>query len=132
MTTHTILPPEETTITGETNGSGPVMHAKARTVSRRRLFQAAGGICVLVVGGTLYRANDQGVFSTGQGPAYDVWREFSAQDGAAQLRLVRAAVLATNAHNTQPWLFRLGPSQIDLYAVPSRNIGSIDPLRREM
>jgi len=46
--------------------------------------------------------------------------------------LVQAAVLAANAHNTQPWIFELGPDQIDLFADTSRNIGALDPLRREM
>jgi nitroreductase len=41
-------------------------------------------------------------------------------------------VLAASAHNTQPWLFAVTPARIDLFAVPSRNIGTVDPLRREM
>ncbi len=104
----------------------------ARIVSRRRVLQAAGGIGLLLVGGTLYRAYDQGVFSTGQGPAYDAWREWRLQTGGVPLTLVRAAVLAASAHNTQPWLFLLSSDRIDLYAVASRNIGTVDPLRREM
>lgn len=43
-----------------------------------------------------------------------------------------AAVLAPSAHNTQPWLFRVAPSRIDLFADPARNIGTMDPLRREL
>jgi hypothetical protein len=101
-------------------------------VSRRRLLQAVGGACVVLVAGTLYRAYDQGVFKTGQGSAYDAWREWDTEAGGVPLALVRAAVLATNAHNTQPWLFRVSSDRIDLYAVLDRNIGTIDPLRREM
>jgi nitroreductase len=41
-------------------------------------------------------------------------------------------VLAASAHNSQPWLFRLAPNRIDLYAATARNIGTMDPLRREM
>jgi len=89
-------------------------------------------VCVVVVAGTLYRAYDQGVFTTGEGPAYDAWREWDAETGEIPLALVRAAVLATNAHNTQPWLFRVSSDRIDLYAVLDRNIGTIDSLRREM
>jgi hypothetical protein len=110
----------------------PTTVPPAHSVSRRRLLQTAAGACVVVVAGTLYRASDQGVFSTGQGPAYDAWREWDAQAGGVPLALVRAAVLATNAHNTQPWLFRLSSDRIDLYAVLDRNIGTIDSLRREM
>jgi hypothetical protein len=118
----------------ETRRSTPSAASPARVVShgRRRLLQVVGGTLVVMVGGTLYRAYDQGVFSTGQGPAYDAWRVWNAEAGGAQVALVRAAILATNAHNTQPWLFRLSPERIDLYAVLNRNIGTIDSLRREM
>jgi hypothetical protein len=34
-----------------------------------------------MVGGTLYLAYDQGVFNTGQGPAYDARREWDAERG---------------------------------------------------
>src|ERR1700694_3116342 len=101
-------------------------------VSRRRLLQTAGGACVVLVAGTLYRAYDQGVFNTGQGSAYGAWREWDTEAGGVPLALVRAAVLATNAHNTQPWLFHVSSDRIDLYAVLNRNIGTIDSLRREM
>ena len=46
--------------------------------------------------------------------------------------LVRSAILAANAHDSQPWLFRLTPSSVDIYANTNRNLGTIDPLRREM
>ncbi len=86
----------------------------------------------MMVGGTLYRAYDQGVFNTGQGPAYNAWRVWDAEAGGVPLALVRAAVLATNAHNTEPWLFHVSSDRIDLYAALDRNIGTIDSLRREM
>src|SRR4030088_1859707 len=41
------------------------------SVNRRRLLQAVGGVGVILIGGTLYRAYDQGVFARGEGPAYD-------------------------------------------------------------
>jgi hypothetical protein len=101
-------------------------------VSRRRLLQTVGGAFVVVVAGTLYRAYDQGVFNTGQGSAYNAWREWDAQTGGLPLALVRAAVLATNAHNTQPWLFHVSSDRIDLHAALDRNTGTLDSLRREM
>jgi hypothetical protein len=84
-----------------------------------------------VTGGLAWRAADQGVFTTNTGPAYDAWRDWNipAQDN---LDLVRASLLAANAHDSQPWLFRLAPGRVDLYADTMRNLGSIDPLRREM
>lgn len=82
-------------------------------------------------GGLTWRAVSQGVFATGTGPAYAAWDQWNPP-GRAPLNLVRAAVLAASAHNTQPWLFAVTPARIDLFAVPSRNIGTVDPLRREM
>jgi hypothetical protein len=45
---------------------------------------------------------------------------------------VGAAILAANAHDTQPWAFRIGPEQIDLFAATERSMGAMDPLGREM
>jgi hypothetical protein len=46
--------------------------------------------------------------------------------------LVSAAILASNPHNSQPWLFRVDDRRIDLYANMSRSLKSIDPFLREM
>jgi hypothetical protein len=102
----------------------------------RRGFLAAAGLgagtlAVIGAGGLTWRAVSQGVFATGTGPAYAAWDQWTPP-GHAPLNLIRAAVLAASAHNTQPWLFAITPARIDLFAVPSRNIGTVDPLRREM
>lgn len=101
-------------------------------ISRRRFLLGSGaGILVLAAGGTIWRAEDQGVFSTGQGPAYQPWYDWQAPvDGP--LNLIRAAILAANPHNTQPWLFRVTDTHIDMLADRTRTIGTIDPLLREM
>ncbi len=114
----------------------PPREADQRQVSRRMFLKRAGigaGVAFIVAGtGTTWRAADQGVFSTDAGAAYTAWGEWDTQAGAPLLPLVRSAILAANAHDTQPWLFALGTNRIDLFADPSRNIGAIDPLRREM
>jgi nitroreductase len=46
--------------------------------------------------------------------------------------MVRAGVLAANAHNAQPWHFRVTTDRIDLFADTSRSLGTMDPLGREM
>lgn len=99
---------------------------------RRRLFlQGAGVLTVLVAGGGVWRAYDRGVFSAGEGPAYEPWESWrDASHGS--LALVRAAILAASPHNTQPWLFKVTDSQIELYADTRRNIGMFDPYLREM
>jgi nitroreductase len=78
----------------------------------------------------VWRAWDQGVFSVGQGPAYEPWKNwYSTKDGP--LGLVRAAILAASPHNTQPWLFKVASSSIELYADTARSTGALDPFLRE-
>jgi hypothetical protein len=91
----------------------------------------AGSLALAGAGGLTWRAVDGGVFATGTGPAYAAWDALSPS-GQGSLGLVRAAVLAANAHNTQPWHFRVATDRIDLFADTSRSIGTMDPLGREM
>jgi hypothetical protein len=103
-----------------------------KKLSRRKLFALAGtGTLVLSAGGGVWRAADQGVFSTGEGPAYEPWDDWRTAT-RGPLDLVRAAIVAANPHNSQPWLFQVSPSQINLYAERRRNLGSVDPFLREM
>jgi nitroreductase len=104
-------------------------------MNRRELLgmigRGAGVVAVAGGGGLTWRAIDGGVFGAGTGPAYEPWSQLtSGPDGP--LRLVRAAILAANAHNTQPWRFRVGPDRIDVYADLTRTIGAMDPVRREL
>lgn len=104
-------------------------------MDRRRFLGIVGlGVGTLAVagaGGLTWRAVDGGVFATGTGPAYAAWDE-SSPSGQNAMGMVRAAVLAANAHNTQPWHFKVAKDRIDLFADTSRNIGTMDPLDREM
>ena len=101
-------------------------------MSRRNvLASTGGGLVVLVAGGTVWRAADQGVFSTGQGPAYQPWYDWRSATGGPD-NLVRAAILAANPHDSQPWLFHVTDTHIDLFADTRRNIGLADPFLSEM
>lgn len=100
--------------------------------NRRTVLRLAAGATVALGAGLAWRAWDQGVFSTGEGPAYEPWLTWEGGDAASPRHLVRAAILAANPHNSQPWRFHIGPARIDLFADRTRNIGSIDPLLREM
>jgi len=91
----------------------------------------AGAIAFAGAGGLTWRAVDGGVFATGTGPAYAAWAE-AGPAGPGSVGMVRAAVLAANAHNAQPWHFRVGADRIDVFADTSRTIGTMDPLGREM
>ncbi|GIQ70818.1 twin-arginine translocation signal domain-containing protein [Xylanibacillus composti] len=105
-------------------------------VTRRGFLKVSGAALVLLAGGGLYRAVDKGVFATGKGPAYEPWSFEPVKDEERSVkdpfRLVQYAILAANAHNTQPWLFRVQSDQIELFADISRNIGAMDPYYREM
>jgi hypothetical protein len=102
-----------------------------RLSRRTALALVGGGTLVLVAGGGVWRAADQGVFSTGVGPAYEPWGAWrSATPGP--LNLVRVAILAANPHDSQPWLFHVAGTRIDLYADTSRRIGMADPFLSEL
>lgn len=112
--------------------STPSPTLSGKKFSRRKIIALAGtGTFVLVAGGGVWRAADQGVFSTGQGPAYEPWDDWRSTTKGS-LNLVRAAILAANPHNSQPWLFHVTPTQINLFADLSRNLGAVDPFLIEM
>jgi len=79
----------------------------------------------------MWRAYDQGVFSVGKGPAYEPWKDWRSASNEGSLSLVRAAILAASPHNTQPWLFKVTNSWVELYIDTSRNVGALDPYLRE-
>lgn len=98
----------------------------------RRDFLKLGGVTfIAVAGGSVFRAVDQGLFSAGQGVAYQPWKNWRDGQTPAE-RIIAAGILASNPHNSQPWMFRITDSTIDLFAVAERQIGVIDPFRREM
>jgi hypothetical protein len=100
--------------------------------ARRNALRLGTGALLAGFAAVGWRAWDQGVLSTGKGPAYEAWNTWNEEGPASELQLVHAAILAASPHNTQPWRFRVGLGRIDLYADPARNIGAIDPFRREM
>jgi nitroreductase len=106
------------------------MRAVMRT-RRRMLVMGAGGAAVMAAG-LAGRAWDRGVWSAGRGEAYAPWSDWEGDAGDGIKRPLRAAILAANPHNTQPWLFKIANNQITVIADRARNLGSFDPFRREM
>jgi nitroreductase len=100
-------------------------------VRRRSFLKGTGIVTVAVVGGGVWRAWDQGVFSVGDGQAYEPWKDWRNAGKDDPLALVRAAILAASPHNTQPWLFKISDSAIELHIDTQRNVGALDPYLRE-
>src|ERR1700677_1832194 len=99
-------------------------------MERRAFLKGAGVATILVLGGGVWRAYDRGVFSVGEGPAFEPWKDWR-ETKEGPLALVRAAILAASPHNTQPWLFKVTDSSIDLYLDCRRYPGALDPYLRE-
>ncbi len=100
-------------------------------MQRRAFLKGAGVVTVLVAGGGVWRAFDQGVFSSGAGPAYEPWRNWRRETNDGLFALVRAAILAASPHNSQPWLFKITDNSIEMYLDVRRNLGALDPYLRE-
>lgn len=100
--------------------------------TRRTLLASGAGVAALALGGLGFRAWDRGVWSGGDGPAYAPWKNWQGGIADGLKRPLRAAILASNPHDTQPWLFQIGDNAITLFADRARNLGAFDPFRREM
>lgn len=98
--------------------------------TRRSVIAIGAGAALLAALG--YRAYDRGAFAGATGPAYVQWDEWQGKDGDGILRPLHAAILASNAHDAQPWLFSPTEEGITLYADRGRSLGNADPFRREM
>lgn len=102
-------------------------------VSRRAVLRAFGiGAATVVVAGTgvlSYRVFDTAVLDPGSGRAFEPWQDWQQNPGP--MGAVAAAVLAASPHNTQPWIFGVGPGAIDVFVDTSRTTGTVDPLLRE-
>ncbi len=98
----------------------------------RRVVIGGAGALVLAAAGLGYRAWDRGVFEAGEGEAFEPWKNWRGQPGEGAKQPLRAAILAANPHDTQPWLFSVAGDSITVFADRARNLGSFDPFRREM
>lgn len=100
--------------------------------TRRAFLQGAGLATALAAAGVTWRAWDQGLLGAERGPAYEPWTAWRADASEGSRSLVRAAILAANPHNIQPWRFRVAAAHVDLFEDTTRSIGTIDPYRREV
>ncbi|WP_439533267.1 hypothetical protein [Polymorphobacter sp.] len=99
--------------------------------SRRQLLRWGGGGLGLVAAAGLVRAIDQGVIEFGETPGLRAWGDWSTGRHSGPLALVSAGLLAASPHNSQPWRFAIGRLGVDVFEVPDRALGPIDPFGRE-
>ena len=107
----------------------------AQTKTDRRAFIAGMGASMVLASMPSrdgYALAADATSADGRDPAYEPWASWRGEPADGALALVRAAIVAANAHNTQPWFFRVQPSRIEVMSDTSRNIGTVDPLLREM
>jgi len=99
------------------------------SIARRRLLHAGTAASLALAAAAMPRraAADE----AGADDPYQPWRSFDPGQ-SEPLGMVHAAVLAANAHNTQPWQFCVNADRIDVCADLARNLGAMDPFRREM
>ncbi|MFZ4690282.1 MAG: hypothetical protein ACOYLS_13665 [Polymorphobacter sp.] len=97
-------------------------------ISRRAALTWGGG-AVLTAG--LARAIDQGLVLPLERPGLRAWQDWTDRRYLGPLALVSAGVLAASPHNTQPWRFAISRHGVDIFEIPERSLGAMDPFGRE-
>ena len=100
-------------------------------IDRRRALQLGGGVALLTVGAGVARAIDQGVIPILHRPGLNAWADWNDDRYVGPLALVSAGILASSPHNSQPWQFAVGRLGVDIFEVPGRSLGAMDPYGRE-
>ncbi|WP_426168772.1 hypothetical protein [Sandarakinorhabdus sp. DWP1-3-1] len=100
-------------------------------IDRRTALRWGGGAAIGAAGLGVARAIDQGVIPILPRPGLDAWRDWNSGRHGGPLALVAAGVLASSPHNTQPWQFAVGRLGVDIFEVPERALGAMDPFGRE-
>ena len=100
-------------------------------IGRRALLKGLGGAVAVGTGAGLVRAIDQGLLLPLDRPGDAAWTDWRLERYQGPLALVSAGVLAASPHNTQPWRFAVGRLGVDVFEVPERALGAMDPFGRE-
>lgn len=72
-----------------------------------------------------------GLYDPETGEAFEPWN-FPGSEARPPWLAARAALLAANPHNTQPWALHVDDTGVDFHADLDRNLGAMDDLRREL
>src|ERR1700679_3171432 len=98
-------------------------------LGRREFLIGAAGAAVFGAPALRAASEDPELQMPNLGAAYEPWRSWRADGIQSPTSIVHAAVLAANAHDTQPWRFQIGSDRIDVYADSDRHLGAMDPFR---
>lgn len=103
---------------------------------RREFLKVTGAASLAAAGGYAWFHAEGGQLRAGDDPAhgdpaYEAWSQWNNDEGGHPLSLVRAAVVASSPHNTQPWMFRVGENFVELYLDTRRSVAGLDPYLRE-
>jgi hypothetical protein len=101
-------------------------------MNRRELLVAGVGLAALGSRDVRAAESDPQLNLPNRRAAYEPWYSWRANAPRSAAAIVHAAVLAANAHDTQPWKFRIDADRLDVYADMDRHLGAMDPFRREM
>ncbi|HEV7356357.1 MAG TPA: hypothetical protein VGN99_00075 [Steroidobacteraceae bacterium] len=102
------------------------------SLGRREFLIGSAGAAICGARAVRAASEDPGLQVPNRRAAYEPWRSWRTDGIQSPLTVVHAAVLAANAHDTQPWRFQVGSDRIDVYADAERHLGAMDPFRREM
>jgi hypothetical protein len=100
-------------------------------ITRRTALKIGGGALGVTAAVTLVRAIDQGLVIPRDQPGLAAWDDWNNGRYTGELALVAGGLLAASPHNTQPWRFAIGRHGVDIFEVPERHLGAMDPFGRE-
>ncbi len=106
------------------------MSASVSSTSRRTFLLSRGRMAAAIAVAPGVLAGCAGRFIE-RSAAYAAW-QYPDPSLPPSLRVVHAALLAANPHNTQPWRFQVDESRVVVLRDPTRSLGPMDGHHREL
>src|SRR5258708_18974450 len=99
------------------------------SLGRREFLIGSAGAAVFGARAVRAASEDPGLQVPNRRAAYEPWRSWRADGIQSPLTVVHAAVLAANAHDTQPWRFQGSSDRVVRVAAAAGTLGPRGPLR---